>query len=182
MLTAAIQRATDWPGLESYAWQLNEAIGFYRMGRGQLQENIRLHEITLTACLREGDKLAEGNLRLGLGSSHTYQGSFPAAELELQSAHDIFRDEGALEFHAIAHLRLCTLEERRGDAASALVHSQIALEMFEKETGSRGVAIAQNNIGWCLSLLGHHESALPHCLQALAISPESPSAWLGTGP
>jgi DNA-binding SARP family transcriptional activator/tetratricopeptide (TPR) repeat protein len=182
VLTAAIRRTAECAGLESYAWRLMWEIGFHRMGRGLLRENIHLYEIAVATSLRLSDRIGEGFARLGLGSNYTYMGFFSDGERELHAAHDLFRDGGNLKSHALAHIRLTTLQDRRGDAAGALDHSRIALALYEEAGDRGGVATVQNNIGWCLSRTGQHELALPYCVRALADCREADNrvemAWI----
>ncbi len=168
VVAAAIRHSSKRPGFGRSTWPLVFCTGFERIGRGELTENLALHHLALTAVIRSGDGIGEAWIRLGLGSSHAYLGSFTEAERELQTAHDLARDEGDTGLHAQAHVRLTACHDRQGDIAAALRHSQAALDIYGDSDHEIAVAAAQNSLGFCLSRAGEHDRALPHCVEALA--------------
>ncbi|MGL5824579.1 MAG: AfsR/SARP family transcriptional regulator [Nocardioides sp.] len=170
VLSVAIQRAAELPGLEGFAWRLNSTTSFHRTGCGQLKESIRLHEIALSACLRLADQIGEAEARLGLGATYTYLGSFDAAARELRAAHRLALDAGDQLLEAHVHERQCALMDRTGDARGALDQSLVSLAAFREIGDDFAAATAENNLGWCLTLLGDHKAALAYCERALAFN------------
>ncbi|MGL5809690.1 MAG: BTAD domain-containing putative transcriptional regulator, partial [Nocardioides sp.] len=168
VVAAAIQKAAEWPGLEGYAWRLAKALTYCQSGRGLLGEAIAILEISLAACLRTDDRAGEASVRRGLGQNYMRQGLYADAERELRASQDLRHDADA-SVRGVGLLCLAGIQELLGDRVGALDRRRVALALLKEAGDDLGVAMAENDIGWGLTLGGRHDQALDHCLGSLAI-------------
>ncbi|MFC5220328.1 AfsR/SARP family transcriptional regulator [Streptomyces coerulescens] len=169
VLMAAIRTAAA-HGCDRHTWQLAWAIGHHLDRRAHWHDLEATQHLAMEAAMRLEDPSAQAHVHQNLARAATCLGRVVQARTHMERAVELFTAAGEITACADAHRQLSWVAEQQGDLEAALSHAEqsLARHRAADEPGPR-IAAALNAVGWCHILLGHHQQALAHCQEALAI-------------
>ncbi len=169
VLTRLIRHAAD-AGLAVHAWQLAWSTADYMYRRAQWHDWADAQSTALQAALRQSDLVGQAHTHGELGHAYAQLRRFDDARGHLRHALRLFDqlhdDSGAGD----VLLDIAFVNGLQDGHAEALRYSEMA---FDRHRADNGRLIKQvralANMAWYQALLGDHETARAHCLQALPL-------------
>jgi DNA-binding SARP family transcriptional activator len=160
-------------GLDEHCWKLAWFWAPKLKRRGRMREVLEVQRTALAAAGRLGDAAALAHVHYDLGHACDWLGDYPAADLHLRRALELFTDLGDRPGIGHAQHGLALLLAGQGRYAEALEHANEGLRLRRAFGDSAAVASAENAAGWILAHLGRCDDALLHCRRALELHRES---------
>ena len=127
----------------------------------------------LASADRLGDADALAHVHYDLGHANDWLGDYPAADLHLRRALELFTELGDRPGIGQAQHGLALLLAGQDRYAEALEHAYEGLRLRRAFADSAAVASSENAVGWILAHLGRCDDALLHCRLALELHRES---------
>jgi tetratricopeptide (TPR) repeat protein/transcriptional regulator with XRE-family HTH domain len=153
----------------TYAILIPAAMASFLEARGHWDQALALHQISLAAARRAGDRPGGARALLLLGAMQVMTGGYAAAVVTLQQALAVYRDLGDPAGQADAIDRLGFVHGQTGDYPSAAACHQQALELFSGLGDRDGQAHALTDLGIVHGLTGDYPSAAACHQQALEL-------------
>jgi DNA-binding SARP family transcriptional activator/tetratricopeptide (TPR) repeat protein len=160
-------------GLDEHCWKLAWfwAPKLKRLGR--MHEVLAVQRTALASADRLDDAAALAHVHYDLGHVSDWLGDYPAADLHLRRALELFTELGDRPGVGHAQHGLALLLAGQDRYAEALEHAYEGLRLRRAFGDSAAVASAENAAGWILAHLGRCDDALLHCRRALELHRES---------
>ncbi len=168
-LVGVARLAARTPDREHSAWRLARMVSALFVDTGRLRDLIALHDISLGAAQRTGDPRGLAYAHYGLAVTATGQGRYGEADRHLAAAQRLFDATDELDMQANVEFGRAVLHERQDAWSDALDRVRRAHRLYEVARSRWGIAASLNTMGWYLSHLGDHESALAYCERSLAM-------------
>lgn len=92
-------------------------------------------------------RLLSGEAHHYVGLSYFTAGQWSEAQLPLEQALALYRQEASPYHEAMAHLNLCTVFHRTGQVGVAVIHAEQAISGFRALSNTGAMASALNNLG-----------------------------------
>jgi DNA-binding SARP family transcriptional activator/tetratricopeptide (TPR) repeat protein len=160
-------------GLDEHCWKLAWFWAPKLKRRGQMHEVLAVQRTALASADRLGDAAALAHVHYDLGHVSDWLGDYPAADLHLRWALQLFTDLGDRPGVGHAQHGLALLLAGQDRYAEALAHAYEGLRLRRAFADSAAVASSENAAGWILAHLGRCDDALLHCRRALELHRES---------
>jgi DNA-binding SARP family transcriptional activator/tetratricopeptide (TPR) repeat protein len=160
-------------GLDEHCWKLAWFWTPELKRRGRMHEVLAVQRTALASAARLGDADALAHVHYDLGHANCWLGDYPAADLHLRRALELFTGLGDRPGVGQAQHGLAGLLAGQDRYAEALEHAYEGLRLRRAFADSAGVASSENAVGWILAHLGRHDDALLHCRRALELHRES---------
>lgn len=185
VLIAVLKTAGE-QGFDTHTWQLAWRLGSFLDGEGYWPDWITTQQMALAATQRLGDLTGQARVYWELGRAYIRMSAFGDAKAHMSKALSIYQKIGDLvgEADSLYGLseawgREAVMAEHDGQASavscyeSSLRYGRRALPLYQQAHRQIGQAKAFNGLGWTYALMGQHQLALSHCLEALAILREA---------
>jgi DNA-binding SARP family transcriptional activator/Tfp pilus assembly protein PilF len=156
-------------GFDGHAWQLPRTLHAFFSRHGHWHDQVASTSVALAAAERLGDTRAQVQILRNLASACVMLRRFDEAQAHLNTAVELGARTDDLRDRGHTHHSFAFFWDHRGRHADALRHATEALDLYRASGHEPGQAIALNTVGWCHSMLGHHERARDFCRQALAL-------------
>ncbi|WP_158647610.1 tetratricopeptide repeat protein [Actinoplanes sp. ATCC 53533] len=153
--------------LDSRRWQLAYVLRDYFYLTKYLDGWLESHTLAVAACVRLGDRRAEGMTRNNLGRALLEAGRADAAEQEYRRAGELLAGAGDEQGATDSRVNLASILRRRGDSAEALRHQHAALAFYRGAGVPRKVGITLRSIARAEFALGRLGDAAGHAREAL---------------
>jgi len=160
-------------GLDEHCWKLAWFWAPKLKRRGRMHDVVEVQRTALASADRLGDAAALAHAHYDLGHASDWLGDYPAADLHLRRALELFTELGDRPGVGVAQHGLALLLAGQNRYGEALEHAYDALRLRRAFADSGGVAPAENAVGWILAHLGRCDDALLHCRRALEMHRES---------
>jgi len=160
-------------GLDEHCWKLAWFWAPKLKRRGQMQQVLEVQRTALASAERLGDADALAHVHYDLGHASDWLGDYPAADLHLRRALELFTGLGDRAGVGQAQHGLAALLAGQDRYAEALEHAYEGLRLCRAFADSAAVASSENAVGWILAHLGRRDDALLHCRHALELHRES---------
>ena len=160
-------------GLDEHCWKLAWLWAPKLKRRGRMHEVLAVQRTALVSADRLGDDDALAHVHYDLGHANDWLGDYPAADLHLRRALELFTGLGNRHGVGQAQHGLAGLLAGQDRYAEALEHAYEGLRLRRAFADTAGVASSENAVGWILAHLGRHDDALLHCRRALELHRES---------
>jgi DNA-binding SARP family transcriptional activator/tetratricopeptide (TPR) repeat protein len=171
VLVAAVELAGA-RGFDSHAWHLSWSLANFMQRYGRWHDWAAVQRVALAAASRSGNRGRQAGAHRDLARASILLGRYDEARDHCRHALDLLAELGDEAGQGHTLLIRSKLDGQLEDYRAALHDSRGALAHFRAAGDRRGQALATNNIGWFLTLLGEHEQALPYCEQALTLDQE----------
>jgi len=159
-------------GHPTATWQLTYLLTGFADSRGDRAQRIEMCEAGVAAAGQDGDPIAQGLMRSGLGVAYIAAHRFDAALVSLHEALPFMRATGDRrgEGHAYNNIAAAHSGLREFDRAIDAFRRALAIHT---ENGYRlGIALALNNAGHTAVRMGRPELGIPDLTAALELSRE----------
>lgn len=153
--------------LDSRRWQLAYVLRDYFYLTKYLDGWLESHTLAVAACVRLGDRRAEGMTRNNLGRALLEAGRADEAEQEYRRAGELLAEAGDEQGATDSRVNLASILRRRGDSAEALRHQRAALAFYRSAGVPRKVGITLRSIARAEFALGRLGAAAGHAREAL---------------
>jgi DNA-binding SARP family transcriptional activator/tetratricopeptide (TPR) repeat protein len=160
-------------GLDEHCWKLAWFWAPKLKRRGRMHEVLEVQRTALASAGRLGDADALAHGHYDLGHACGWLGDYPAADLHLRRALELFTGLGDRPGVGQTQHGLALLLARQDRYAEALEHACEGLRLRRAFADSAAVASSENAAGWILAHLGRCDDALLHCRRALELHRES---------
>lgn len=157
-MLAALQAAID-EGLHPQVWQLCEALWGLMLSRKHYAATFGAHINGLASARACGDRLAQAQMHIQLGSIHRSLRELHTATEHFDQALELFRLEGHRLGEASALDQLGVVQLRLNHNDDAINFFMAARAIHQQIGRMRGIALMNLNIGQALSAAGRHEEA-----------------------
>lgn len=155
------------------ATRIAAALTRYLHDGSYYPEGMLIFDSALHAARRTGDRSAEAQSRMGLGTLSFRQGRLHEAGAHIQEALAICRAAGDLTGQARAVANLGSVEFERGSYDRAAAYYHQALDLFEATGNNPARALALANLGAIHARQGRNDESADHYQQALALCEEA---------
>jgi tetratricopeptide (TPR) repeat protein/transcriptional regulator with XRE-family HTH domain len=156
----------DWP---RHAIQLSATLARYLDTGAHFRQAIVMHDHAREAALGTGDRAAEAEAVVRLGSVDLRQGRFQQATGRFREALDLPSEAGSEPMRARLYSNLGLVTLLQGDIDQAVGYFQQSLSLH-RETGDRaGEARALGNLGFADLRRGRYPQATGHLQESLAL-------------
>jgi tetratricopeptide (TPR) repeat protein len=129
-------------------------------------------ERAVTLYAENGDLLALGHMRIGVGQLHLLQGHVEQALENARRGLVVFRQIGHRPGEATALNAVGWCEARLGMLAAAEEHCRASLALHREVADRHGQAGAWDSLGYVLVRAGRHDEAVPCFEESLALARE----------
>ena len=153
--------------LDSRRWQLAYVLRDYFYLTKHLDGWRESHTLAVAACVRLGDRRAEGMTRNNLGRALLEAGRADAAEQEYRRAGVLLAEAGDEQGATDSRVNLASILRRRGRSEEALRHQRAALAYYRSAGVPRKVGITLRGIARAELALGRLAEAAGHAREAL---------------
>jgi nucleoside phosphorylase/tetratricopeptide (TPR) repeat protein len=153
--------------LDSRRWQLAYVLRDYFYLTKHLDGWRESHMLAVAACVRLGDRRAEGMTRNNLGRALLEAGRSDAAEQEYRRAGVLLAEAGDEQGATDSRVNLASILRRRGRPEEALRHQRAALAYYRSAGVPRKVGITLRGIARAELALGRLAEAAGHAREAL---------------
>ena len=160
-------------GLDEHCWKLAWFWAPKLKRRGRMHEVLEVQRTALASADRLGDADALAHVHYDLGHASDWLGDYPAADLHLRRALELFTGLGDRPGVGQTQHGLALLLAGQDRYAEALEHAYEGLRLRRAFADSAAVASSENAVGWILAHLGRCDDALLHCRRALELHRES---------
>ena len=160
-------------GLDEHCWQLAWFWAPKLKRRGRVHEVLEVQRMALASASRLGDADALAHVHYDLGHASGWLGDYPAADLHLRQALELFTGLGDRSGVGQTQHGLALLLAGQDRYAEALEPAYEGLRLRRAFADSAAVASSENAAGWILAHLGRCDDALLHCRRALELHRES---------
>ncbi|MGD0698807.1 MAG: BTAD domain-containing putative transcriptional regulator [Trebonia sp.] len=160
-------------GLDEQCWKLAWLWAPKLKRHGRMHEVLEVQSTALRSADRLGDADALAHVHYDLGHANDWLGDYPAADLHLRRALELFTELGDRASVAQAQQGLAALLAGQHRYAEALEHAYEGLRLCRAFADSAAVATSENEVGWILAHLGRCDDGLLHCRLALELHRES---------
>ena len=171
VLLAVASQAAE-AGFDQHAQDLPDVLATFLDRRGRPADGAALHQLSLAAAERRGDRLGQARAHRFLGRSLIRLSAYPDGYAHLGQAMELFAAAGDRLGQARSHLALGMALERQGRPADALAHAEQALPLFCGVGHRAGQAAALTAVGSYHAQLGDYQQALDFCAQGLDLHRE----------
>ncbi len=162
-------------GLDEHCWKLAWLWAPKLKRRGRMHEVLAVQRTALVSADRLGDADALAHVHYDLGHANDWLGDYPAADLHLRRALELFTALGDRPGVGQVQHGLALLLTQQDRYAEALEHATEALRLRRAFADSAAVASSENAVGWIRAHLGRRDDALVHCQRALELHRDSGS-------
>jgi DNA-binding SARP family transcriptional activator/tetratricopeptide (TPR) repeat protein len=160
-------------GHDEHCWKLAWFWAPKLKRRGRMHEVLQVQRTALASAGRLGDAEALAHVHYDLGHASDWLGDYPAADLHLRRALELFTGLGDRTGVGQTQHGLALLLAGQDRYAEALEHAYEGLRLRRAFADSAAVASSENAAGWILAHLGRCDDALLHCRRALELHRES---------
>ncbi len=157
-------------GRLQHAMLIPAAIDDFLYAEGHWDQQLALHQISLTAARQAGDRPGQARALMLLSSPQLVTNERAASVASAQQALALFRDLRDQVGQASALNHLGYMHKASGDYPSATACCQQALELFRGLGNRRGQAGALNDLGVVQQETGDYRAAAASQQQALELS------------
>ena len=155
--------------LDEHCWKLAWFWAPKLKRRGRMHEVLAMQRTALASADRLGDIDALAHVHYDLGHANDWLGDYPAADLHLRRALELYTELGDRPGIGQAQQGLALLLAGQDRYAEALEHAYEGLRLSRAFADSGAVASSENTVGWILAHLGRRDDALLHCRLALQL-------------
>jgi tetratricopeptide (TPR) repeat protein/transcriptional regulator with XRE-family HTH domain len=159
-------------GRLQHAMLIPAAMHDFLHGEGYWDQELALHQVSLAAARRAGDRLGQARALMLLSDPQLATGDRAASVASMQQGLALFRDLGHQVGQASALNGLSYTHKASGDYRSAAAGCRQALELFGGLGNRRGQAHALSNLGAVQQETGDYRAAAASLRQALELSRE----------
>ena len=159
-------------GQPTATWQLTYLLTGFADSRGDRAQRIEMCEAGVAAARQDGDPIAEGLMRSGLGVAYIAAHHFDAALISLHEALPFMRTTGDRRGEGHAYNNIAAAYSGLRDFDRALDAFRRALAIHTENGYRLGIALALNNAGHTAVRMGRPELGVPDLAAALELSRE----------
>lgn len=174
----ALVRVAGEHGLDRQGWQIARYLWGFFEARRLWADWIACYELALPCARRDGDRLAEARILVGLGACRHDLRQYAEAVVHYQRALVLMREIGFRSGEAGVLTNLGNSYRRLGDVAGSIACQERSLEIFREGGDRPGTGIALANLGERYRDGGRFQESIACQREALEIFREAGSRGL----
>jgi DNA-binding SARP family transcriptional activator len=165
----ALTAAGTAAGFPAHTWRLAWALRHVQDRRGDWHDFAATQRLAMAAAESLGDRTALAYANRGAARAATMRGSNVDAQRQLETALELFGEEGAVLARAYTLRQLARACQEQGRLQAAFERAGQSLALFRQAVCPVGEAAALNVLGYYHAHLGRPAETLRFCRQALAL-------------